>query len=266
MSLASPFPLVAVDVGNSRIKCGLFSGAPDVAGHELPKPERTLTIDPTQSGWIDLNDVCGEFGVGRVAWRIASVQRKTSATFIEKLRELGVENIALLTSRELPLEIALPQPDRVGIDRLLGAVAANRLRTAGQAAIVVHVGSAITVNLVAADGSFQGGAILPGIAMSARAMHQFTDLLPLVDMAALSEPPAPVGDATQAAMTSGLFWGAVGGIRQLIELYSRHVGGEPLVLLTGGAAPSVARLLGTTAHYDAHLVLSGIALAVAHAE
>ncbi|MGC3969352.1 MAG: type III pantothenate kinase [Pirellulales bacterium] len=128
----------------------------------------------------------------------------------------------------------------------------------------MHVGSAITVNMVAADGSFRGGAILPGIAMSARAMHQFTDLLPLIDMAALAEPPTPIGNSTQPAMTSGLFWGAVGGIRQLIELYSAEAGGKPLVVLTGGAAPSVAKLLPGDVKFEPQLVLSGIALATAH--
>ncbi|MGC3969351.1 MAG: type III pantothenate kinase [Pirellulales bacterium] len=126
MSVA-PFPSVAVDIGNSRIKCGFFSKPPVVGNSALPQPERTLTIDPTADGWIDLGAVCGEFGVGRVAWRIASVQRNTTAQLVERLRDLGVENIALLTSRDLPLQIALPQPDRVGIDRLLGAVAANHL-------------------------------------------------------------------------------------------------------------------------------------------
>jgi type III pantothenate kinase len=106
----------------------------------------------------------------------------------------------------------------VGIDRLLDAVAANRLRHPAAPAVVVDVGTAITVDLVAADGSFQGGAILPGIAMSARALHAFTDLLPLVDVRELSSPPPPLGTSTVAALQSGLFWGAVGAIRQLLEI------------------------------------------------
>ncbi len=96
----------------------------------------------------------------------------------------------------------------VGIDRLVDAVAVNRLRDAGRPAVVVDVGSAITVDLVSRDGAFLGGAILPGIAMSARAIHEFTDLLPLVEMSELIAPPPVLGTATAPAMESGLFWGA----------------------------------------------------------
>jgi len=99
--------------------------------------------------------------------------------------------------------------------------------------------------------------------MSARAMHSFTDLLPLIDMQSLAEPPPPVGTATLAAMTSGLFWGAVGGVKQLIELFSRQTASEPQVFLTGGAAPSVAALLGGHARFEANLVPAGITLAAA---
>ena len=69
----------------------------------------------------------------------------------------------------MPLVIRLPRPDMVGVDRLLDALATNRLRPPGRPAIVIDVGTAITVDLLSAEGFFMGGSILPGIAMSARA-------------------------------------------------------------------------------------------------
>jgi type III pantothenate kinase len=149
----------------------------------------------------------------------------------------------------------------VGIDRLLDAVAANRLRRPDHSAVVVDVGSAITVDCVSAEGVFLGGAILPGIAMSARALHTFTDLLPMIDMSELEAPPPALGTTTVDAMRSGLFWGAVGAILQLVDEMS---GGHPDrcdVLLTGGAGPAVASLLGPLAKHVPHLTLAGIALA-----
>jgi type III pantothenate kinase len=123
------------------------------------------------------------------------------------------------------------------------------------------MGTAITVNLVSSSGAFLGGAILPGIAMAARALHEFTDLLPLLDMQSLAEPPPALGTNTVEAMRSGIYWGAVGGVRHLIELLAGSVQGEPMVVLTGGAAPAVATLLAHQARYEPHLVLAGIALA-----
>ena len=135
------------------------------------------------------------------------------------------DRVTLLAAGDLPLEVKLPRPDMVGVDRLLDALAANALRQPGRPAVVVDVGTAVTVDLVSAAGAFLGGAILPGIAMSARALHEFTDLLPLVDFSELAAPPPALGTETEAAMRSGLFWGAVGGVRELI--------GQ----LAGGAAP-----------------------------
>jgi type III pantothenate kinase len=250
-------PLVAVDIGNSRIKLGLFRPG-SVAG--LPEPETTLQLDGKQP---EFDRLCGWLAaagnIERLHWHIGSVNRATASRLIVWLRDhRGDDEIMLLTSGDLPLMVRLPRADMVGVDRLLDALAANRLRTPGRKAVVVDVGSAITVDLVDADGAFLGGAILPGISMSARAMHEFTDLLPLIDMAELHEPPPALGTDTVAAMRSGLFWGAVGAVRELIE---QLAGGDSEVFLTGGAGPAVAQLLGTSARFVPHLTLAGIALA-----
>ncbi|HEX4130468.1 MAG TPA: type III pantothenate kinase [Pirellulales bacterium] len=256
-------PIVAVDIGNSRIKLAWFETVTAQAG-QLPSPSRLLDLVPTLDAgeraalrtWLE-NDRHGE-----VPWFIGSVQRDTTSRLVELLRDEGATRITLLASSDLDLKVSLPRPDMVGIDRLLGAVAANRLRNAARPAIVVDLGTAITVDLVSPQGAFMGGAILPGIFMSARAMHEFTDLLPFIDMHALAEPPPALGTGTVEAMTSGLFWGAVGGVRTLIELFSPP-SSRPEVFLTGGAAPSVAPLLAADARHEPNLVLSGIALAAA---
>jgi len=85
--------------------------------------------------------------------------------------------------------------------------------------------------------------------------------LPQIDMAELAEPPPALGQATVAAMQSGLFWGAVGAVRQLVEQLAGSRDAE--VFLTGGAGPAVARIIGPAARYVPHLTLAGIALAAA---
>ena len=252
-------PLIAVDIGNSRIKFGLFSGQGANAG--LPEPERTFDIQPQIDPLDGLESWLGAEGVTNVSWWIGSVHRRAASRLVDWLRDHGAQDITLLASVDLPLVISLPRPDMVGIDRLLGAMAANRLRPANTAAVVVDLGTAITVDMVSAEGAFLGGAILPGIGLASRALHEFTDLLPLMDMQSLAEPPAPLGTNTVEAMKSGIYWGAVGGVRHLIGLLSAGVSPAPRVFLTGGAAPSVAKLISTEAVYVPNLVLSGIALA-----
>jgi type III pantothenate kinase len=252
-------PFIAVDIGNTRLKFGRFDAS---AADPLPQPQSTIGLVANEldrlEGWLPCPP-------SEATWFIASVQRAFCTQLVDWLHRRGAaERIVLLTSRDLPLLIELARPDMVGIDRLVGAVAANKLRVPGRPAAVVDLGTAITVDWVSAAGAFCGGAILPGIGMSARAMHQFTDLLPLIAMEELTEPPAVLGTNTVAAMQSGLFWGAIGGVREIIaRLAGPAPAAPPQVFLTGGAAPAVAKLIASDATYVPHLTLQGIALTVA---
>jgi type III pantothenate kinase len=255
--------LIAVDIGNSRIKLGLFAAPAESSG--LPTPSRILAV--STANWDEaslqhwLRDVPPD-----TAWWIASVNRPALSrlTACIEQRSAPSPKIRRLAAGDLPITAAVESPDKVGIDRLAGAVAANRLRDPARPAIVIGVGSAITVDLVGADGVFRGGAILPGIGMSARALDEFTDLLPRSPWEELTGPPPALGTSTLSAIHSGLYWGAVGAMRELVARLSQTLGDSklrPEVFLTGGAAASVAAMLDPAARFVEHLVLAGIALA-----
>lgn len=252
------FPLVAVDVGNSRVKLGLFPSESTTG--QFPQPIRSASLNPELDstalcGWLDDNSPR--------TWLIASVERTTSARLVEILGANAQRDVRLLRASDLSLKIDVPEPERVGIDRLVNAVAANSLREPSRGAIVIDIGSAITVDAVGVKGEFLGGAILPGIGMSARALHEFTDLLPLSEMTELHDAPEPLGTNTISALRSGLFWGAVGAMRELTARLAARVS-DPQLFLTGGAAPSVADFItatsGERAIFVQHLTLAGIAL------
>jgi len=252
-------PLFAVDVGNNRIKLGWFTPGGDAG---LPEPRRTLTLPGGMSDFAPLEEWLGQSGSPQAAWWIASVNRPAATRLIDWLRERRpAPRVVLLAAGDLPLRVALERPDMVGVDRRLDAAAANTLRQPDRPAVVVDVGTAITVDFLSADGVFRGGAILPGIGMSARALYEFTDLLPLIEPDELLTAPPPVGEATDAAMRSGLFWGAVGSIRELVARLGTDAARPAQVFLTGGAGPIVAELLGPDAAHVPHLTLAGIALA-----
>ena len=267
------FPLIAVDIGNARIKVGFFEKpGPADSPRALPLPRSVLPLSgrSPQLGrlgqWLDeLENAAAKAGEP-MGWWIGSVNRPAATRLVDWLRDNRPDDaVTLLSADDLPLEIGLDRPDLVGVDRLIDAVAANHIRPARRAAVVVDVGTAITVDLVSAQGVFKGGAILPGITMAAKAMHEFTDLLPMIKMSDLTSPPPAVGTSTEPAMRSGLFWGAVGSIRQLVErmtgeLTTGDTPQETQVILTGGAGPAVAELLGHEALHVPQLTLSGIAL------
>lgn len=254
------YPLIAVDVGNSRLKFGWYRSA---VAESYVEPVRTLEVssrpfdpDPLEQ-WL----AQGSGAAYPVDWLVASVHRPAMASLCDwAARFDGRIRIRELVADDLTLSIDVPAVHRIGMDRLAAAVAVNRLRDRARPAIVIDLGTAITVDVVSAQGAFGGGAILPGIGMSARALAEQTDLLPALPLERLENPPDPVGTSTETAIRAGIFWGAIGAMRELIARIEARLPTQPQRFLTGGAAPTVAELLGGEARYVPHLVLGGIAM------
>jgi type III pantothenate kinase len=270
-ALESPCPLIAVDVGNSRIKLGLFDRAASAA--LLPEPQELLELPLShRTGRFDSKPFqawCDRHLSAAADWYVGSVRSGAAEQFAAAVAQAAKSarcdwHPRHLTNRDLPVEIQVEAPERIGIDRLLAALAANAIKSHNRAAIVVDLGTAITVDLVTEAGAFAGGAILPGLAMAARALHEQTDRLPLVDVDKWDPLPPPVGKATEPAIQAGLFWGTVGAIRELVDRLSTGLAEPPQLLVSGGASAAVLGQLHSTARLEIrhlpHLVLSGIAL------
>ncbi len=167
----------------------------------------------------------------------------------------------LVVGRDLPLPIEtdLPHPRGVGTDRLCAAVAAyDRI---GRACVVADFGTAITIDCINDEGVFLGGAILPGMAMGAAALHERTAQLPQVEPAA---PTGVFGKDTNEAILHGLLAVARGALRELVEAYATELGQWPIVILTGGDATLVCGRLGDSDLVQAvvpDLPVRGVALA-----
>jgi type III pantothenate kinase len=252
--------LMAVDIGNSRIKLGQFqrecSGEKDAAGScrsvddpLLPEPVATFDLPIRHdSGEFDSSQLiawCNEHLANGTVWRVASVHRGAAARLSAVLSEWATQSkkecpIRQLTYADVPITIRVDEPARVGIDRLLAALAADRLRLRDRAAIVVDL----------------------GIGTSARALAEQTDALPQIPLEILDHPPAALGKSTVLAIESGIYWGAIGAIRELVCQLAAPFQIRPDLFITGGASRQVADLLtmhGTVRHMP-NLVLSGIAL------
>lgn len=245
----------AIDAGNTRIKYGLF----DPAGVPLPRC--------VASGHVLCGESIGAAFVESLATDvpIRAVLSGSNPPEIARLADAWPQAwppLTVLTDRtRLPIRIDVDFPDKVGLDRLLNAVASLRLRAAGQPVIVVDSGTATTVDYVGPEGSFRGGAILPGIGMSARALHQYTALLPLIPAPDVtSTPPEAIGRNTVAAMRSGLFWGHIGGVRELVSQMASGSDAEPRILITGGAGYALVPFLKHP-QAEPFLPLQGLVLA-----
>lgn len=261
MLTAAP-PLLVVDVGNSRTKFGIFQDWLTAEPGVLPACEHMQAVpaDAETFPWDELQTV-----LQGVAPRclIAAVNPPVLERLLDSFpRSMWPDPRFLANNVGLPIVNQTVYPDRVGTDRLLKAVAGNVLRTAGAPLILVDSGTATTVDWVTSSGAFAGGAILPGLGLLSRALHDHTAQLPLIPAESFQQAaPAAIGIETHSALQSGIYWGHIGAVRELIQrMSSEHPGETPAVLITGGAGQMVARELGLAANYHRDLTLQGLAV------
>lgn len=236
--------LLAFDVGNSRLKVALFDDGEMVFREslQLVVDEQVLIQElTTRLGQTDIPDCC----------LIASVVGGADEAICRAVDSVwGLSSVVVDTQMDLGIEIAVPRPDRVGIDRLLEASEAFHI--VRDCVVVAAFGSAITVDLVTDDGVFRGGAILPGLRMGLRSLHEEASLLPNV---ALEPPPSALGIDTTACIQSGVIYGAAGAVDRLCGEFARSFS----LVLTGGDADLMAPFIQTPCQIEPDLVLRGLA-------
>lgn len=153
------------------------------------------------------------------------------------------------------IDILCDQPAKVGADRILDAIAAFA-RVKG-ACIVVDAGTAVTVNAVSRQGSFMGGAIAPGPAIMIHSLASRTEMLPTV---APQKPGAVVGCNTADAIRSGVYYGCLGLVSELVARMRDELGRKLPLLITGGAGQFLSTELPEHPPYHPALTLEGLAI------
>ncbi|HNQ24222.1 MAG TPA: type III pantothenate kinase [Phycisphaerae bacterium] len=155
-----------------------------------------------------------------------------------------------------PLDVAASLLATVGADRVCAAGAAyDRLQAA---CVVVDFGTAVTIDLVDDDGTMVGGAILPGLRLQMRALHEHTAMLPLVEPGV---PEMPYGRNTVEAIQTGVCRGLAGAVRDIVEGYATFLNRWPQVVATGGDLAFMARPCNFLDSLVPDLTLRGVGLA-----
>jgi type III pantothenate kinase len=241
-------PDVVVDIGNSRMKWGICRGNRVADVLRLPLDESAAW----DAALAKLNGVR--------QWTAASVNPPALERFLAWSASHGRTGV-LSKHTDLPIELNVEEPESVGLDRLLGAVAAKALTPAGTPAITIDVGTAVTVNVIDAGGVFQGGAIMPGPRLMGRSLHQFTAKLPLVE-ADVVEDFTPAKN-TEAAIRLGIDAMLNGGVMAILSLFADEFESPPWLFLTGGAESLLSARMPSLpeTHVVPTLVLDGIRIA-----
>jgi type III pantothenate kinase len=251
--------LLAIDVGNTNIVLGVFDGAEVVHSWRLQTlRERTsdelgLLVDGLfAQSRIEPGEVRGVI-LGSVVPPLTNTIRRTTD------RYFGVRTLVVEAALNTGMPILYENPSEVGADRIVNGVGAwERFgRQHARPMIVVDFGTATTLDAISAKGEYLGGAICPGVQISADALFQRAARLPRIEV---RKPAKIVGRTTVGAMESGLFYGYVGMVEGLVRRMTDELGGRATCVATGGLADVISPETTLIDHVDPDLTLHGLRL------
>ena len=241
--------LLTIDIGNTAVTIGVFRDGVDVDGDSNGNgPVNRLST--TLRLATDSRRLADEYGIllkNLLEFRgiptqeidaacICSVVPPLTGMFDDLCRQFfGVVPLQVTSQIDLGMPIRYDNPRDVGADRIVDAVAAVELY--GAPVIVVDLGTATVFDAVSRDREYLGGAIAPGINLSANALYDNTSLLRRVELVA---PPEAVGRNTTAALQSGLVLGYAGLVTTMVERFKTEIGADAKVVGTGGLVTIVA--------------------------
>lgn len=224
--------LLVIDSGNTNVVFALHDGE-HWCGQWRISANDSRTADEYAVWFYGLLD--------RVGLNAADVARAIIGTVVPAalydLRRfcrkwLKVEPLVAHSRLDWGIEVLVDNPDELGADRRLNALAAKRFF--GGPSVVVDFGTATTFDVINEQGQYCGGAIAPGVNLSSEALHRAAARLPRMS---IGRPIAVIGRNTSIAMRSGLFWGYVGLVEGIIRRIADEMGARPKVVATGGLAP-----------------------------
>jgi type III pantothenate kinase len=249
--------LLAIDVGNTNIVLGVFDGSTLLQSWRLTTlRERTadelgLLVDGLFAhARVDKSRVHG-IVLGSVVPPLTG----TTRAMVE--RYFGLTALTIEPGTKTGMPILYDNPAEVGADRIVNGIAAYEQfgKAAGRPLVVVDFGTATTLDAITAKGEYLGGAICPGVEISADALFQRAARLPRIDV---RKPARVIGRTTVGAMEAGLFYGYVGMVEGLVRRMSQELGGDAICVATGGLADVIAPETALIHHVDPDLTLRGL--------
>jgi len=248
--------LLAIDVGNTNIVLGVFEGK------ELVRSWRLQTLRERTADELGLA-VDGLFAHGRIDRNgiqgivLGSVVPPLTTTVVGMLwKYFERRTLVVDPAVNAGMPILYSNPSEVGADRIVNAIAAfEQYGNNGRPLIVCDFGTATTLDAVSAKGEYLGGAICPGVSISADALFQRAARLPRIEV---RKPATVIGRTTVGAMESGLFFGYVGMVEGLVARMDAELGGNAVCVATGGLAVVIAPETRVIQHVDVELTLQGL--------
>lgn len=232
--------LLAIDVGNTRIKAAVFEGGTFVLDAVFDKKEAVEKLENIFRQY----PVITKATLSRVGF--------LDETVLEWL-EKRVELYKITSDSSMPFENRYETPKTLGVDRMVLAAGAV-FKYPKQNRLIIDSGTCITYDFVDADDNYLGGAISPGFRLRYEALHNYTAKLPLLT---LESPEGFIGDSTKQAIHSGVVNGVLQEIDGFIERY-REQYQVLTVILTGGDTDFLAKRVKNTIFANPNFLLESL--------
>jgi type III pantothenate kinase len=245
--------LLVIDVGNTNTVLGVFDR--DVlVDHWRIWTEKGKTADEWGIMFRDLFQF-DQLNIGDFRGLIISSVVPPVLDMLQGMAEKYFHVKPLIVGPDIDtgMVIAYENPMEVGADRIVNAVAAYQRHK--KSLIVVDFGTATTFDYVSPRGEYMGGAIAPGIGISAEALFQRTSKLPRVEIV---KPEHVIGKNTVHSMQAGIFFGYVGLVDEIVRRMKKEVRSNPKVIATGGMAGLIADESETIEEVNEFLTLEGL--------
>lgn len=245
--------LLALDLGNTNIVIGVFQGE-TLTQHWNIQSGRDKTCDEYAVTLLQLFALSGVAGEEIRDVIISSVVPPLTPVFQElSQNQFNIKPLVVGPGLKTGMPILYENPLEVGADRIVSSVAA--FSKYGGPAIVVDFGTATTFDAISAEGEYLGGAIAPGIQIAAEALSMKTAKLPRIE---IKIPKKAIGRTTVSSMQSGLYFGYIGLVTNIINKFKNELGSQAKVIATGGFASLIFEKIDQIDIYERHLVLEGL--------
>ena len=241
--------LLAVDVGNTKIKVAVFEGSNLIERFDFYSSELQKQIEFTLNKYQSISDLV-----------VASVGNIPKEAFLVFEKQLNVHIITHKTT--FPFYNKYETPHSLGIDRMVLASGAV-LNFPKQNRLVIDAGTCITYDFIDENDNYLGGAISPGIRLRYESLHNYTAKLPLLSLELFeeqsknSEQHEFIGNSTSNSIHSGVLNGVQNEIEGFIAQYQR-VYPKFIIILTGGDTEFLAKRLKNTIFANSNFLLESL--------
>jgi type III pantothenate kinase len=246
--------LLVIDVGNTNIVMGVFHEDKLVHDWRI-RTERNTTEDEFNVLAAALFSRCN-LSFQDIRTTVVSCVVPPMVTILDAFCRKYLKQIPYwIDAKSYPgMPILIHNPNEVGADRIVNAVGAYQRYQCSL--IIIDFGTATTFDVVTERGEYIGGAISPGIGISAEALFSHASKLPRVE---LFKPPSNViGKDTITSIQSGIILGYAGLVDGIVERMKAEMGSNPKVIATGGLAPLIQHVANTIEKVEPNLTLEGL--------